>query len=403
MPRPVTRLRIALFSYPRLIHGGGFEEYLIALAHGMRQRGHAVTIITANPREYRGLNIALNIYYRNPLLHDNSRVTDAELRKRLDGVELREVSIVRMRRILRSFDVIYSKNELLDLGVLQLLALGRQTPVICGVHTPMWYPRALSAQARLHNALYLGRLYRGLLKSVSAVHVSNENDERLFPDKLCWPAESLYRIPYPYSSDAPTSVKSRPRDRLHVFFGGRLTQQKGIDVLLRVLELAADAPESDQYAFTVAGSGEPSAERQLAEIATRHPSISVRGHVARDRMPELYSAADVALVPSNWETFPFACLEPQGAGIPVVASDIPGCRDIVVDGQTGFLVPPGKADAVWDALRSLRRWQCNEPATLAAMGDSAAARVRREFAPEVIMDRLEKMLVRVVERGKRHA
>jgi glycosyltransferase involved in cell wall biosynthesis len=386
-------MRVGLFSYPRLVHGGGFEEYLIAFAQAMHLRGHDVAVITASAREYRALNIALNVYYRNPLFHDNSRVTRDELRTRLQGIDLHEVTALKMRRLLNGCDVVYAKNEVLDLGVLGLLNVGRTTPVVCGVHTPMWYPRALTPQARLHNALYLGRTYRALLGGVRAVHVSNEHDEQLFPRKLRWPSNRVFRIPYPYAANGAPRNDVPTRDRLRILFGGRLTQQKGIDVLIRVLEFAGNAPDADEFEFTIAGSGEPTQERRLAELAQRYPNVTLCGHVPRERMADLYAGADVSLVPSNWETFPFACLEPQGAGVPVVASDIPGCRDIVVDAETGFLVPTGDADAVWTALRKLRRWQREDPAALAAMGDRAAARIAREFAPDSIMDDLEQMLL----------
>jgi glycosyltransferase involved in cell wall biosynthesis len=175
-------MRIGLFSYPRLVHGGGFEEYLIAFAQAMRDRGHEVSVVTSSPREYRALNVALNVYYRNPLRYDNSRFTSAELRDRLSGIELHEVGMHRMRRLLSSFDVVYAKNELLDLGVLRMIRARGVTRIICGVHTPMWYPRAVTPQARLHNALYLGRVYKSLVGVVRAVHVSNANDQTLSPN-----------------------------------------------------------------------------------------------------------------------------------------------------------------------------------------------------------------------------
>jgi hypothetical protein len=66
------------------------------------------------------------------------------------------VPVWKMARMLRRCDVVYAKNEVLDLSVLQMIRAKQLPPIICGVHTPMRYPRAVSPQARLHNRLYLG-------------------------------------------------------------------------------------------------------------------------------------------------------------------------------------------------------------------------------------------------------
>jgi glycosyltransferase involved in cell wall biosynthesis len=342
--------------------------------------------------------MVLNVYYRNPLRHDNSRVSGADLKRRLEQVELHEVRPVRMRRLIAGCDVVYAKNELLDLGVLRLLGVPRVTPVVCGVHTPMWYPRAETAQARLHNALYLGRTYRRLLKGIAAVHVSNAHDSELFPRRLGWPAERVWQVPYPY---APAAVAhaDHDRSRLRVLFAGRMTEQKGIDVLLEVLRRMTAAPDASEYEFAIAGSGEPELEHALRAIADVTDGVTMLGHVERAAMPSLYARSDIALVPSNWETFPFACLEPQGFGIPVVASDIPGCNDIVVDCETGFLVPPGDAESACAAIRRLRSWQRDGAEELGAMQREAARRVATEYAPQTIIGRLEQMLVTVADGG----
>jgi glycosyltransferase involved in cell wall biosynthesis len=266
----------------------------------------------------------------------------------------------------------------------------------------MWYPRAVSTQARLHNALYLGPTYRALLRGVDAVHVSNENDERLFPERLGWPADRLFRVPYPYSAPAAadSSAEARHDGRLRVLFAGRLTDQKGIDVLMSVLRKGIESRGTSGMRFTVAGSGDPQVEREMNDLASANDDVAFLGHVPRDRMSELYANSDVAIVPSNWETFPFACLEPQAVGVPVVASDIPGCRDIVLDGESGFLIPAGDSDALWSTLARIRHLQVHEPRTLAAMGDSAREHVAASFAPDRIMDSLEQMFADVASGGR---
>jgi glycosyltransferase involved in cell wall biosynthesis len=396
--RPAThsRLRIGLFCFPRLIHGGGFEEYLIALAKSLSARGHAVCVISASPGQYRALNVALNVYYRNPLFHDNSRLTVDELRSQLGDTELFEVPVWKMRGLLRRCDVVYAKNELLDLSVIQAIGIKQLPPVICGVHTPMWYPHATSRQARLHNRLYLGGVYRRLLRGVSDVHVSNSNDASLFPRVHEWPSERLVNIPYPYAADAGnTLVGTAPDGRLRVLWAARMTEQKGVDTLVGVIHSINGSPAADRYAFVIAGTGDPQFEREVRLAAARYSNVRYVGHVPHERMPSLYHEADAALVTSNWETLPYSCLEPQSRGVPVVASDIPGCSDIVEHGATGFLFRPGDIDAAVAALHRIGELQSRSPAELDAMRHNAQLRVHERFDPRVINDALERMLLDV--------
>jgi glycosyltransferase involved in cell wall biosynthesis len=76
----------------------------------------------------------------------------------------------------------------------------------------------------------------------------------------------------------------------------------------------------------------------------------------RDDMPAIMAAAHIVCLPSTYgEGVPKVLIEAAASGRPIVATDIPGCREIVVDGKTGFLVPPGNPEALAHALERLAR------------------------------------------------
>lgn len=95
----------------------------------------------------------------------------------------------------------------------------------------------------------------------------------------------------------------------------------------------------------------------------------------RKDVPVILTLFDAFVFPSYREGMPRALLEAMATGLPVVATDIRGCREEVVDGVTGLLVPPRSHEAISEALKRL----LGSPDTLAAMGRAARKRVLERF------------------------
>ena len=89
------------------------------------------------------------------------------------------------------------------------------------------------------------------------------------------------------------------------------------------------------------------------------------------------------MLPSNYgEGIPKALLEAAACARPIVASDVPGCREVVLPGKTGLLVPARDVGALADAIAEL----IGDPARRAAMGRAARELAEREFAEEIVAD-----------------
>ena len=97
---------------------------------------------------------------------------------------------------------------------------------------------------------------------------------------------------------------------------------------------------------------------------------------AFDAVDEILQAADLFVLPSREEGLSLALLEALAAGLPVVASDIPGNRLVIEDGQEGLLFPPGAAGVLASAIEVL----LSEPNRAAALAAAGRARVSREFS-----------------------
>ena len=136
--------------------------------------------------------------------------------------------------------------------------------------------------------------------------------------------------------------------------------------------LLAGAPDAD--------SSDSLTERELAEMA-REPGIEWLGHV--DDVREIWARAVIAVLPSSYgEGVPKSLLEAASCARPIIASDMPGCREVVVPGETGLLVPPHDVPALADAIATLAR----DPGLRRCMGAAGRARVCAEFADSVVAD-----------------
>jgi glycosyltransferase involved in cell wall biosynthesis len=104
--------------------------------------------------------------------------------------------------------------------------------------------------------------------------------------------------------------------------------------------------------FAIAGEG-PERERLVSKAAAVGVAERVRWLGHRDDVPALLAAADVFVLPSLNEGLPLAAMEAMLAAVPVVAADAGGTGEIVRDGVTGLLVPPGDARALGESIRAL--------------------------------------------------
>jgi glycosyltransferase involved in cell wall biosynthesis len=111
----------------------------------------------------------------------------------------------------------------------------------------------------------------------------------------------------------------------------------------------------------------------------------VRWCPGTDDVPAVWARSHIAVLPSYREGLPKSLLEAAACGRAIIASDVPGCSDVVVHGETGLLVPPRDAAALARAIARL----AGDPALRRRLGDAARARVERLFAePQVIAQTL---------------
>ncbi len=156
---------------------------------------------------------------------------------------------------------------------------------------------------------------------------------------------------------------------------GRLIRQKGVDVLLRAFPLVQQAHPAARLLIVGDGPQRLTLERLAAALGLTG-TVCFAGWIegARRLMP----ACDVIAVPSRWEGFGLVTLEAMSWALPIVASRVSALPEIVVDGETGLLVPPDKVEPLADAITCLL---ADKPRAL-AMGRAGYRRLANSFSVE---------------------
>jgi glycosyltransferase involved in cell wall biosynthesis len=114
----------------------------------------------------------------------------------------------------------------------------------------------------------------------------------------------------------------------------------------------------------------------------------------RRDLPRIYADLDVLAVTSNNEGTPVSAIEAMAAGCPVVATNVGGLPDLIREGETGCLVPPGDAAPLAEAVLHLLR----EPSTARRMGETARSMVRQRFAAPRLISDMERLYLELLER-----
>jgi len=224
-------------------------------------------------------------------------------------------------------------------------AVAARVPVVLGtVQVGAYTPPDRSAYWQL----------RALTRGVDRYFAVSREIAAELVEHLDWPVEKV-EVLYNAVDVEHTAVAAPPglREQLGgsetrplVLTPARLNAQKGHDTLLAAI---SEVPEA---LFLLAGDG-PERERLEALAAELGVADRVRFLGRREDIPQLLAASDVFALPSLYEGSSLAVLEAMAAGIPIVSSAIGGTDELIDDGRSGLLVPPGDAAAWAAALRRL--------------------------------------------------
>lgn len=314
-------MKIALFNYLPLEYGGGLARFYTTIARSLDQKHKnlRIDVVTLNVRSARFFQLLYSLYFfRNEKVATKNRSVG------------NLVSLYDLRRTLSSYDIVYTKNDLLELCILWVFVGFRAIKrLIIGFHTPIVYEMTPTWQSKFHNVLYSSFFYRFLLSCADAFHALNQSQSSWLRKRFAIPLYQIYN-PVQHLAAAKKSVGNRT---FRILWVGRLTTDKGIDDLIELIK-ATNNKYWKNIRWTIVGDG-PMQQRVMA-LLTIYNNVDYFSHVESAKMGKLYTAHDLFLSTSRWECLPYVVLEAQMVGTPVVSYRIPGCTDIIQEGKTGY-------------------------------------------------------------------
>jgi glycosyltransferase involved in cell wall biosynthesis len=279
-------------------------------------------------------------------------------------------SVLRHHRV----DVIQAQDPV-PTGLLGLV-LGRlfRVPVNVGVFGPNPY------DAHWLRAHWTHQLQAPMARLVLRLAQGVQVDGRLTAERLIAAGLDHVRV----KPMVPTNIKEffgleRPAERAvtRLLYVGRLVRQKNLDLLLDVVR-ALRSRKTPEFEVKLVGDG-PELGRLKAIIQGEGLSqwVALTGALPRDQIAATFADADVLLLTSDYEGYPRVLMEATAAALPVVTTAVSGASEAVIEGESGYVVPIGDAEAFADRIVRLLA----DPSTRVAMGAAARRHARSVLDP----------------------
>lgn len=247
-------------------------------------------------------------------------------------------------------------------------------------------------------ALALRSILKGILRWLlngprNAVLVQNLDDRKEI-ESIGIAAEQIFRIPGSGVDVVALSPLPEPPEPVTVAFVGRLLEDKGIRVLIAAQDLLS--ARGRQIRVLIAGEPDPANPASIpeSEIETwkTKKNVVVAGHVEDIRA--IWAAAHIAVLPSRREGLPKSLLEAAACGRPLIATDVPGCREIARKGINALLVPPDNPMALAEAIEQLS----DDPPLRAKFGAESRRLVIENFSSDRIGEQTVSLYDRLLSR-----
>ncbi|MDK2981960.1 MAG: D-inositol-3-phosphate glycosyltransferase [Chloroflexota bacterium] len=309
------------------------------------------------------------------------------------------------------YDLIHSHYWLSGLAAHEL-AESWHTPIIHMFHTLALLknqiaktPEELESEIRIEGEREVIRIADKIVAATAdeVDHLRNLYDAPEDKIEVIPPGVDTTRF-YPIPEDEAKEFIGIPKDERMLLYVGRIEPLKGIDILIRAI---ARLKQSDvlsncpHYLYII--GGEPEAEeglmnREMQRLQDLCQELGVNdlvlflGKRDQDTLQYYYSAAEIVIMPSHYESFGMVALEAMACGTPVIATQVGGLQHLVQNGKTGFTIPNDNVDVLEQSLTKLI---CKEGLREEMSRNSVV--YARSYAWDVITPRIIDLYLNMVE------
>jgi len=388
-------LRIAMISYhtcPLATLGGkdtgGMNVYVRELTRQLGKMGIHVDVFTRSQDDHVP-HVLHELGYGNRVVHVPAGPETPRPKKELAEYIPQFVEGIKTFACEKGikYDIIHSHYWMSGIAAASLSDLWPGTPIIHMFHTLGEMKNRIARSEAEREGEYRINGEKQVIRRVNRIVVATLAE--LTQLRFLYKAEAskMIVIPpgvdlghfYPIPSDeARTYIGLKPDNQM-ILFVGRIERLKGVDTLIEAMACLKLKDSSRPVHLAIIG-GDPSVSREqmtaemarlkdLCDALGLDQSVVFLGKRDQDKLPYYYSAADVLVMPSHYESFGMVALEAMACGTPVIASEVGGLAYLVRDGETGFTIPAEEPDTLCEKLS----WLLNDPELHSKMSRQAAA------------------------------
>lgn len=340
--------------------GGGIAAYLRAIAPALAQAGHQVTIIanTNNMEQLPERQVRI-VPVRLPSLHWYLSKIPGPTQLVVHSLRQIEWSLCFYRTCKHIFSR-YSVEviEGAEIGTL-FLATNPIAPLIVRLHGSDYIFHKYTGRrirAGLRWSHYLERL---IYRNAVAISSPSQYQASEIASDLGWSSKQVKVIPNSIAMEILQQALQHPiaenaKILSTILYVGRLAPVKGVEILVEAVKQAHQAV-SESKLILVGGWQMPDPPEQfdMSPSSINNANNVWLGHLPWQRLVKLYLQAAVFVMPSYYETFGISVIEAMAFSLPVVATNGGGLPEVVENGVTGLLIPPGNRDALAGAITRL--------------------------------------------------
>jgi len=383
---------------------GGMNVYVRELARALARRGHHVDVFTRSQDPFAprvdGSHIAPGVRVINIAAGPEAPVNKKKLFDYLPEFAEQAWQFAERENI---FYDVYHAHYWLSGWVARELQACQSAPVVQMFHTLGMMKNLVARGEADRETEKRIVVERAIMQYADRIIAATPRDEQHMIELYGADPGKIAIIPpgvdlelfHPIALEEAKEYIETPFDHHTVLFVGRIDPIKGIDVWFHAMKLVVeDNPDlrGKMCVCLIGGDMDDDAEpdAELARLDALKDELGIGdlvtflGRRAQQSLPYYYSAADVVVMPSLYESFGMAALEAMACGTPVVASDVGGLSFVVRDGETGYLVPDRDPRALADCLNRLLRDR-----DLRARLGKRGAEVARDYAWTQIAEQME--------------